>query len=279
MISSYTEEDKEEFVSFIEKVGMSGDLNHVDELVENTKHFLLYKNPTIKGFAYSSTYNESEEETIDQVSVFVEPASRLKGIGSALSKEIEGMVYKNKPGFICAYMSVETENPIEFAQKMGYKRWWGSPELIYKGGAFPKSDFEFIPYEDKYFDRFVEVLQACYYELHKKNDMKPYIAPVESIKKYKLQNKDRVYLVLEHDQIVASVTLGNGEVDNVMVAPDYQGKGYGRKALQFSINKMLEEGFKEIRICYIEGNDHAEKLYTSIGFKPLHNTQVYRKFL
>ncbi|WP_420541685.1 GNAT family N-acetyltransferase [Guptibacillus spartinae] len=64
-----------------------------------------------------------------------------------------------------------------------------------------------------------------------------------------------------------------------MVAPSYQGKGYGRKALQFGINKMLDDGYKDIRICFVEGNDNAEKLYTSLGFKPLHYTRVYRKFL
>lgn len=85
--------------------------------------------------------------------------------------------------------------------------------------------------------------------------------------------------MLKNEQIVASVTTGEGILDNLMVVPSYQGNGYGRKALQFGMNEMLEEGYEEIRICFLEGNESAERLYTSLGFKPLHNTQVYRKFL
>lgn len=85
--------------------------------------------------------------------------------------------------------------------------------------------------------------------------------------------------MLNGDEIVASVTTGDGEIDNLMVNPAYQGKGYGRKAMQFAMNKMLDAGYEKIHICYMEGNDSAEKLYYSLGFKPLQRTHVYRKIL
>lgn len=78
---------------------------------------------------------------------------------------------------------------------------------------------------------------------------------------------------------MASVTTSDGEIDNLMVSPTYQGKGYGKKALQFGMNRMLSKGYDEIRICYMEGNSNAENLYYSLRFKFLQNTHVYRKFL
>ena len=78
---------------------------------------------------------------------------------------------------------------------------------------------------------------------------------------------------------MASVTVGEGTIDNLMVSPGYQGRGYGKKALQFGINKMITQGYDEIRICYMEGNTSAEKIYSNLGFKPLQNTHVYRKFI
>ena len=272
-------EDKVSILNLIKSMGIEEEVGSLDDIVLNSTHFLLYEQNGIEGFSYSSVYTNSAGESIAQISIYVEPDSRLKGIGSTLYKAMEEVISKTKPDFVCTYMRVESENPIGFAKKMGFEKWWGSLESVYKGGTFPKADIELIKYEDRFFDQFVKMVQECYYELHEKNDIKPYLAPEDGVKKYKLNNKNNVYLVLENEQIVASVTTGEGILDNLMVVPSYQGNGYGRKALQFGMNEMLEEGYEEIRICFLEGNESAERLYTSLGFKPLHNTQVYRKFL
>ncbi|MGH1143338.1 GNAT family N-acetyltransferase [Bacillus pseudomycoides] len=272
-------EDKVSILNLIKSMGIEEEVGSLDDIVLNSMQFLLYEQNGIEGFSYSSVYTNSAGESIAQISVYVEPDSRLKGIGSTLYKAMEEVISKTKPDFVCTYMRVESENPIGFAKKMGFEKWWGSLESVYKGGTFPKADIELIKYEDRFFDQFVKMVQECYYELHEKNDIKPYLAPEDGVKKYKLNNKNNVYLVLENEQIVASVTTGEGILDNLMVVPSYQGNGYGRKALQFGMNEMLEEGYEEIRICFLEGNESAERLYTSLGFKPLHNTQVYRKFL
>ncbi|CAI8708809.1 MULTISPECIES: GNAT family N-acetyltransferase [Bacillus] len=272
-------EDKVSILNLIKSMGIEEEVGSLDDIVLNSMQFLLYEQNGIEGFSYSSVYANSAGESIAQISVYVEPDSRLKGIGSTLYKAMEEVISKTKPDFVCTYMRVESENPIGFAKKMGFEKWWGSLESVYKGGTFPKADIELIKYEDRFFDQFVKMVQECYYELHEKNDIKPYLAPEDGVKKYKLNNKNNVYLVLENEQIVASVTTGEGILDNLMVVPSYQGNGYGRKALQFGMNEMLEEGYEEIRICFLEGNESAERLYTSLGFKPLHNTQVYRKFL
>ncbi|NQD67959.1 GNAT family N-acetyltransferase [Bacillus haikouensis] len=268
MLRFYCEEDKGNLIKLIEKMEIKEGVGELEEVIANSQKIMLYDQNGIKGFSYYSTYNNDEED-IAQISLFVDFDYRLSG----------KLISESDSDFVSVYMRVESENPIPFAEKMGFTKWWGSPELIYRGGAFPKTDVEFVKYEEKFFEKFLKVVQDSYYELHEINDMKPYLAPEYSVNEYKLNNKDNVYLVLDNEEIVASVTTGKGEVDNSMVAPSYQGKGYGRKALQFGMNKMLEEGYKEIRICFVEGNKNAEKLYTSIGFKPLHNTQVYRKFL
>ncbi|WP_335871841.1 GNAT family N-acetyltransferase [Bacillus sp. 2205SS5-2] len=279
MISAYSEkEDKERLLTLIEKIGIEENIGNFDEIITMSNQVLLYEQNGIRGFSYASFYSNGEE-SIAQISLYVEQKYRLKGIGTALYKEMEKLISGTKPDFLCTYMSVETENPVGFAKKMGFKKWWGSPELVYRGGTFPKADIEFVKYEDKFFDQFVKLVQDSYYDLHEKNDIKPYLASEDIVKKYKLNNINNVYLILDNEQIVASVTTGEGEVDNLMVAPSHQGKGYGRKALHFGMNKMLDRGCEEIRICFVEGNKGAEKLYTSLGFKPLHNTQVYRKFL
>lgn len=280
MIRTYSEkEDRTGILDLIKGMGIEGKIGSLDDIVSNATHFLLYIQNGVKGFAYSSFYTNSAEESIAQISVYVAPDSRLRGTGSALYKKIEELTSKIKPDFVCTYMRTELESSVGFAKKMGFERWWGSLELIYKGGSFPKTDMTFIKYEDRFFDQFVTMVQECYYELHERNDMKPYLASKDSIKKYKLNNESNVYIALESEQLVASVTVGEGTIENVMVVRTHQGNGYGRKALQFGVNKLLEEGYEDIRLCYIEGNESAKRLYNSIGFKPLYHTQVYRKFL
>ncbi|MGG5740008.1 MULTISPECIES: GNAT family N-acetyltransferase [Bacillus cereus group] len=279
MIRAYSsKKDRIGMLNLIKSLGTEEEIGSLDDIVSNSTHFLLYNQNGIEGFAYSSFYTNSNGESIGQISVYVEPGSRLKGIGSALYEEIEECISEMKPNFVCTYMKVESENCICFAKKMGFERWWGSLELIYKGGSFPETDLKFIKYEDKFFNQFVTMVQECYYELHERNDMKPYLAPEDSIKKYKLNNESNVYVVFKNEQLVASVTVGEGTIENLMVAQSQQGNGYGRNALQFGMNKLLEVGYEDIRLCYIEGNESAERLYKSVGFKPLHNTQVYQKF-
>lgn len=49
----------------------------------------------------------------------------------------------------------------------------------------------------------------------------------------------------------------------------YQGRGYGRAACKLVLDEMKQDGrFRKIVLCYIEGNDAAEKMYRSFGFQP-----------
>ncbi|MCA1054063.1 GNAT family N-acetyltransferase [Rossellomorea aquimaris] len=274
MIRSFKEDDMTDVRALLSNAGLGDHL--LDTIINSKQFFVFYDQEGIKGISYYSIDDEGEE-SIAQLNVVVDPKYRLKGIGTILYNEMEALLTRDDPDFVSVYL--ESEQSIIFTEKMGFVRWWGSSELIFTGGPFPDPNIEFIKFEEQYFEKFLSVVQDCYYDLHVKNDIKPYVATEHIVRKYKLHNKDRVYLVVHEGEIIASVTTGDGEVDNLMVAPSHQGKGYGRKALQFALNKLLKEGCKEIRICYVEGNEDAEKLYTSVGFKPLHHTHVYRKFL
>lgn len=47
----------------------------------------------------------------------------------------------------------------------------------------------------------------------------------------------------------------------------YQGRGYGRAAVQLILDNMKKDGkYKKVCLCYIEGNEAAKRLYESFGF-------------
>ncbi|MFN8530639.1 MAG: GNAT family N-acetyltransferase [Anaerolineae bacterium] len=52
----------------------------------------------------------------------------------------------------------------------------------------------------------------------------------------------------------------------LMTAAPYQGKGYGRTALQQVIDGIRDQGADAVYISFVKGNEVAEKLYASMGF-------------
>ncbi|MBE6839445.1 MAG: GNAT family N-acetyltransferase [Ruminococcus sp.] len=52
--------------------------------------------------------------------------------------------------------------------------------------------------------------------------------------------KGRVYLYLEDNAAVGTVTVKENELCRLFVLPEYQGKGYGSKLLSFAENKISE---------------------------------------
>lgn len=93
----------------------------------------------------------------------------------------------------------------------------------------------------------------------------------ENVYKQTLALDNVVYLVVEEDGEVIGVSgiqniVGDGEITNVMIAPEYRGRGYAYQMLQ----SLLEEGAKigvtdytlEVRCS----NENAIRLYEKLGF-------------
>ncbi|WP_430791486.1 GNAT family N-acetyltransferase [Virgibacillus flavescens] len=262
-----------------EDTGFEGNL--VSEVTEDAKVVLTYEEGNhIAGFAYVTLSNSEGHGKEANLKLYVTASKRRKGIGTELYNALSRQLEKENLNVLVAYMRVDEEDPSSFCKKFGFNKWWGSPELIFRGEPFRNSDLDFHQYEDMYYEQYRTIKNECYYEIQRSNDLKPYeLSYSNEERKGLLNNSGNTYLVLNKDEVVASVTIGVGEIDNLMVSPGYQGNGYGKKCLQFAINKMLDNGYEEIRICYMEGNDSAEKLYYSLGFKPLQLTHVYRKIL
>jgi diamine N-acetyltransferase len=77
------------------------------------------------------------------------------------------------------------------------------------------------------------------------------------------------------DTIVGFLMYGRDDLDGelvwtllrLMVDRRYQGKGYGRAALELFIEQMrMKPGCKAIHATVMPGNDVAQNLYASLGF-------------
>ena len=85
--------------------------------------------------------------------------------------------------------------------------------------------------------------------------------------------------VIEHGEFLASACLiGQSGPDDVplvvfsMTRPDTQRRGLARFLLQQSIDALLDRGHERLTLIVTEGNTPAQRLYTSLGFRPIVET-------
>jgi len=209
------------------------------------------------------------------------PSERRKGIGTSLYREI----IKNIDGltleFISSRVKADEENTVAFYQNLDYQTWYVELDLIYAGSKQPETNLNFVPYEDQYFEQYAQGLRTSFYELRVKNDFQPFFCCEldEEKRKEFLDNKDNLYLLFENEHLVSSVmVLDNGRIEDLFVTSLAQGNGYGKKTMQFAINKAIENECHPISLSAIEWNSRAVNLYLSLGFEITQTTRFERLY-
>jgi ribosomal protein S18 acetylase RimI-like enzyme len=56
-------------------------------------------------------------------------------------------------------------------------------------------------------------------------------------------------------------------LDNIAVSPSHQGRGFGRRLLEFAEAEALRLGYREIRLYTHETMTENQRLYAAIGYK------------
>ncbi len=84
----------------------------------------------------------------------------------------------------------------------------------------------------------------------------------------------RPFGIYANDELVGftmygfDVRVGRWWVVRLMIDARYQGRGYGRRAMELLLPLMLaQEGMDEIVTSFVPGNAPAERLYRSLGFE------------
>jgi len=267
MIRDFESQDSERIKKLLEQ-------DHILEketidlfLEDEDKTLRVYEDTEIKGFFYFKKTNSEENEY--RVLVYVCPEGRRKGIGTILYNSAYDTLKELKANILTTYFNVTLENPNKFYRNLGFRKWWVYHEAYYtnKKSMF-EVDLTFIPYEDKYFPSYSKLIQDCFYELRKENDIKPYIVSfTEKDRENKASTKDSTYLSFEGEELVAAVVVKDGYIDTIVVSPSHQGKGLGRKATEFAINKALEQNPNSVHLSVLGWNKKAIELYKKLGFK------------
>lgn len=89
-----------------------------------------------------------------------------------------------------------------------------------------------------------------------------------------LVREGTVTVVEREGAVVGLVVLIEGEdhllLDNVAVAPEWQGRGLGRRLIAYAEREALRRGFRELRLYTHVSMTENVVLYTRLGFEETH---------
>ena len=125
-----------------------------------------------------------------------------------------------------------------------------------------KTGISLVPYDPKYQDQYKRIYNACYHEMREALEIKPYDFIQDD--SFFNDGMNNVYLLVENDELVGSVALKESEIDDLIVAPEHQNKGYGKQILLWALENIRSE---KISLHVAQWNQKAISLYENNGFE------------
>lgn len=135
-------------------------------------------------------------------------------------------------------------------------------EMKYVKEDIEKSTILCIPFESKYFQEYMKIYNTCFYDMRESLDIKPY----NFLSEYKQIHEKNIFLLVNKDEIIGSVSCCGNEIDDLIVNKKFQNKGYGKKLLLWAMNNIRQSSNEPISLHVAKWNEKAVRLYKRMGF-------------
>lgn len=137
-------------------------------------------------------------------------------------------------------------------------------EMKYVKDDIEKTSISCIPFEQKYFQQYMKIYNACFYEMRKSLDIKPYNF-LSDYKQIGEKSKD-IFLLVSEEEIIGSVACYGSEIDDLIVNKKFQNKGYGKQILLWGMNRIRQISNEPVLLHVAKWNEKAIRLYEKVGF-------------
>ena len=144
-------------------------------------------------------------------------------------------------------------------------------EMQYTGNA-SEVNLNLIPFSDIYYSQYEQIYNECFFEMREALEVHP-LAVYSDISQLSERKKD-IFLLLENNTIIGSVACYGTEIDDLIVSRKFQGKGYGRKLLQWAISHIRESSDAPITLHVADWNKKAIRMYLDAGFVVIKKQQI-----
>lgn len=197
----------------------------------------------------------------------------IKSIGSQLWAEAKKLIKENAVTLI---NTCHIKNGIweEFFDEIGFDYWFSYYKLKYISGKYREPELDVKKYEDEYYIQEISLESEAFSKLREENDITPHnwylSASKDTLENHRIErliHKDNFYLFFKEREMIGAAIVTNAEIPLFFVNIKYQGGGYGRKILEFAVNRALEQDLNGVYLEVLASNEKALQLYTSTGFE------------
>jgi len=200
--------------------------------------------------------------------LYVAPAFRRRGIGTALLRLADGLFAGNEAvELACGVCMEDDREAIQVLYRHGYYRGHGAFTMERRGGPLPESDHVIRLYEDADYPAWHRVYESAFWPMRAATKQLPvyYFPPSEKERQRLAASREDHYVLIAEGGIAAI----GGVLDMhplVAVRHDLQRRGYGRAMMSFLVNEIMRRsGEPVVELGLVQGNP-AQFLYESLGF-------------
>ena len=128
-----------------------------------------------------------------------------------------------------------------------------------------ESNLQLRTYHAEDFNEYRRVYDECFHEMRTALALTPVNCCDDDEKL--LLKASQIFILEEKGSLIGSVAVYGNEIDDLIVAKEFQGKGYGRALLEFAVHNMQNRGIAPIILHVADWNRNAVRLYLKRGFK------------
>ncbi|MEG0693215.1 MAG: GNAT family N-acetyltransferase [Oscillospiraceae bacterium] len=114
------------------------------------------------------------------------------------------------------------------------------------------------------YNEYKRVYEDCFFEMRTALELYP-VNCCDSNETL-LEKSSQIFILRENKVFIGSVAIYGNEIDDLIVAKEFQNKGYGKKLLLFAISKMKNDDINSIILHVADWNKNAINLYLNNGF-------------
>lgn len=267
MIRDYRKSDIDEIVKIY-----TLEYKAMPEEIENLKSaskILVYDDNRIQGFIRLAM---SGQDCYAEMGV--ESNELIKPVGLKLWEAAKKLFVEKSINFVEIFHVKDNLEWQHLYNEIRFEYWYSVYRFTYDGNKFNEPNICAVKYEDKYYEDKIRLESEAFSVLRRENDIKPYNwylnasrEELEDNRKRILKDKEYIYLFFEENEMVGASMVKNAEIDLLFVNIKFQGKGYGKKILEFTMNRGLEQNATAVNLNALAKNEKALKLYKNVGFR------------
>ncbi|MBP1042850.1 GNAT family N-acetyltransferase [Vagococcus sp. BWB3-3] len=207
-----------------------------------------------------------------ELTIFVDPAYRNRGIGTYLLSLADQMFRENESveRAKCAYLDQDNTSR-SFLLAANYQRDYAMFLMERDTQLLPikESLAEIRPYHDNDYLIFQSLLESVFYKLRQRLGYPLwYREASERDRRRFLADKGNRYVMLVKGEIIAVGVLFDNILEAIAVKPAFQNQGFGSIFISFLVNKLIARGAEKVQLWVDDGNE-AKQLYELLGFNQL----------